>query len=98
MSTINSNNPASGAGQIQPQKTAVDTRKRLADTLAPAEPQEVVAGNDELALSSRVETALETADFDSEKVERLREAIAKGAYPLDSMKISEKFIELEKLL
>jgi flagellar biosynthesis anti-sigma factor FlgM len=98
MSTINNSTLASGAGPIQPQKTAVDPRKRVPDSLAPAEPQPVAAGSDELALSARVETALETADFDNQKVERLREAIAKGAYPLDSMKISEQFIELEKLI
>jgi flagellar biosynthesis anti-sigma factor FlgM len=97
MSTIN-NNPASGVGPSQPLKTTVDTRKRATDGLAPTEPQPVAAGSDELALSAQVETALDTADFDSEKVERLREAIARGAYPLDSMKISEQFIELEKLI
>jgi flagellar biosynthesis anti-sigma factor FlgM len=98
MSTIDSNNTASGAGPIQPQKPAVDTRKRVLDSLAPAEPQPAATGSDELTLSSSVEKALETADFDSQKVERLRSAIAQGAYPLDSMKISEQFIELEKLI
>ena len=98
MSIINSNNSASGAGPIQPQKPAVDTRKHVVESLAPAEPQPAAAVSDELALSSSVEKALESADFDSQKVERLRAAIAKGDYPLDSMKISEQFVELEKLI
>lgn len=98
MSTINNNNAASGSGPIQPQKTAVESRKRVTDSMLPVEPQPVTTASDELALSAKVETALETADFDNQKVERLREAIAKGAYPLDSMKISEQFIELEKLI
>jgi len=53
---------------------------------------------DALTLSDKVTEALQEAEFDHKKVEELRFAIARGAYPLDSMKIAEKFIELEKLL
>ena len=53
---------------------------------------------DALTLSDKVIEALQEAEFDHKKVEELRSAIARGAYPLDSMKIAEKFIELEKLI
>lgn len=53
---------------------------------------------DALTLSEKVTEALQEAEFDHKKVEELRSAIARGAYPLDSMKIAEKFIELEKLI
>jgi len=53
---------------------------------------------DALTLSDKVTEALQEAEFDHKKVEELRSAIARGAYPLDSMKIAEKFIELEKLI
>jgi negative regulator of flagellin synthesis FlgM len=98
MTTINSNGPSPATSQIQSQKASVDARKRLQEPTAPLESPAATVSSDELALSSGVETALETAEFDSARVEQLRQAIAEGAYPLDAMKISEQFIELEKLI
>ncbi len=59
---------------------------------------DIAASQDALSLSEDVIAALQEAEFDHKKVEDLRSAIARGAYPLDTMKIADKFIELEKLL
>lgn len=56
------------------------------------------AGADVLALSNAVETAMQEAEFDRNKVEQLRAAIAEGGYPVDPMKIADSFIDLERLL
>jgi flagellar biosynthesis anti-sigma factor FlgM len=59
---------------------------------------EITGSQDAISLSDSVTETLHEAEFDHKKVEELRSAIARGAYPLDSMKIADKFIELEKLL
>ena len=37
-------------------------------------------------------------DFDADKVERIKQAIRDGNYPLDSRRIAESFVALEKLV
>ncbi|MGA0806382.1 MAG: flagellar biosynthesis anti-sigma factor FlgM [Pseudohongiellaceae bacterium] len=98
MTTINGNNPAPIMGQGQSPRTTLESGKRPAGAERAPESMPVAPAADEVRISAEVESALESAGFDSEKVQRLRDAIANGAYPLDSMKISERFIELEKLL
>jgi len=54
---------------------------------------------DSIELSSEVAKALASAEgFDSEKVEKIKEAIAKGEYPIDSRQIAKSMADLEKLL
>ena len=45
-----------------------------------------------------VQEAEERAVFDAKKVDSIKEAIQNGSYPLDSRKIAENFMELEKLI
>jgi len=45
-----------------------------------------------------VQEAEEKALFDSKKVDSIKEAIQNGSYPLDSRKIAENFLELERLI
>jgi negative regulator of flagellin synthesis FlgM len=42
--------------------------------------------------------ALEEATFDAAKVANIKEAIENGNYPLDSRKIAENFVALERLI
>jgi len=55
-------------------------------------------GGDELKLSEATAAALESAEFDSEKVNQIKEMIAKGEYPLDEKRIAESFYALEQLI
>ena len=52
----------------------------------------------DVELSKAVQEAEERALFDSKKVDSIKEAIQNGSYPLDSRKIAENFLELERLI
>ena len=56
------------------------------------------SGGDELKLSEATAAALESAEFDAEKVNKIKEMIAKGEYPLDEKRIAESFFALEQLI
>lgn len=56
------------------------------------------AGVDEVVLSEATETALSQAEFDQAKVERIKQAIADGNYPLDARRIAESFASIESLI
>jgi negative regulator of flagellin synthesis FlgM len=54
--------------------------------------------SDELALSNTSQKAASGPDFDQQKVDRIKKAIEEGNYPLDSRRIAESFVALEKLI
>ena len=49
-------------------------------------------------MSAEAKTELDKAGFDSEKVERIKQALSDGNYPIDARKIAEGFAEIEQLL
>lgn len=53
---------------------------------------------DRVELSADAKAELEKAGFDTEKVERIKQAISEGNYPIDSRRIAEGFSDIEKLL
>ena len=53
---------------------------------------------DEVVLSERVTMALSKADFDQEKVDRIKKAIEEGNYPLNNRRIAENFAALERMI
>ena len=54
--------------------------------------------NDELILSKAVESSLANAEFDADKVDRIKTAIREGNYPIDAVKVAESFIALERMI
>ncbi len=60
--------------------------------------QVVELRSDRVELSAEARTELDRAGFDSEKVERIKQALADGNYPIDAKRIAEGFSEIEKLL
>jgi len=56
------------------------------------------AAVDEVVLSEATEAALSNAEFDQAKVERIKQAIADGNYPLDARRIAESFASIESLI
>jgi flagellar biosynthesis anti-sigma factor FlgM len=102
MSIINQNMPLgpNATGQLERKNVKNDSTKDPVATTTDSSLGNTgtTESQDALALSDNVTEALQEAEFDHKKVEELRSAIARGAYPLDSMKIADKFIELEKLL
>ena len=54
--------------------------------------------NDELILSKAVESSLANAEFDADKVARIKTAISEGNYPVDAAKVAESFVALERMI
>ena len=53
---------------------------------------------DRVELSVEARAELDKAGFDAEKVDRIKQALADGNYPIDSRRIAEGFSDIEKLL
>lgn len=60
--------------------------------------QATPTAKDEVKLSGVAARAASGPDFDREKVERIKKAIEEGNYPLDSRRIAESFVALEKII
>jgi negative regulator of flagellin synthesis FlgM len=75
-------------------KDAVRTPEHSADTPAPA-PAPV---SDELKLSEVALKAMQEPEFDRAKVDAIKTAIQQGQYPVDSRRIAENFVAIEKMI
>ena len=54
---------------------------------------------DSVELSSQVTDALKTeTGFDANKVEKIKQALAEGEYPINAQRIAKEMYDLEKLL
>ena len=96
---------ADGSGDISRSlvKTGLDTRQVKRGSEGEAEVSSLLggekpAGVDEVVLSEATEAALSQAEFDQAKVERIKQAIADGNYPLDARRIAESFASIESLI
>ena len=58
----------------------------------------LVRRDDEVQLSDLARQAMQEPEFDRAKVEAIKTAIQQGQYPLDSRRIAENFISLEKMI
>lgn len=64
--------------------------------VAPSAP--VPAPSDELKLSAVAQKAMQEPEFDRAKVEAIKLAIQQGQYPMDSRRIAENFVAIEKMI
>jgi negative regulator of flagellin synthesis FlgM len=53
---------------------------------------------DEFVLSETARSALQADTFDRSKVEAIKQALRDGNYPLDSRRIAESFVAIERLI
>ena len=53
---------------------------------------------DEVKLSAVAQKAIQEPEFDRAKVEAIKEAIQKGQYPIDTRRIAENFLAIEKMI
>jgi len=56
------------------------------------------AGADKMDLSAEATRLLAEPGFDAGKVLAIKQAIAEGNYPLDSKRIAESFVALERMI
>ena len=57
-----------------------------------------VRQDDEVQLSQVARQAMQEPEFDRAKVEAIKTAIQQGQYPLDSRRIAENFVAIEKMI
>lgn len=55
-------------------------------------------GGDTVSLSNVAQKAMAEPDFDRAKVEAIKQAISQGQYPLDSRRIAESFVAIERMI
>ena len=53
---------------------------------------------DELRLSKVAQQVMQEPEFDRAKVEAIKTAIQQGQYPVDSRRIAENFVAIEKMI
>ena len=53
---------------------------------------------DEVKLSAVAQKAMQEPEFDRAKVEAIKVAIQKGQYPIDTLRIAENFLAIEKMI
>lgn len=71
---------------------------RAKENEGPRASSSIRPASDEVALSNISKKAASGPDFDQQKVDRIKKAIEDGNYPLDSRRIAESFMVLEKLI
>jgi negative regulator of flagellin synthesis FlgM len=65
----------------------------VAPVKSPARP-----GADTLSLSNVAQKAMQEPGFDRVKVDAIKQAIQQGQYPLESRRIAESFMAIEKMI
>jgi negative regulator of flagellin synthesis FlgM len=96
-------NPISQFGRIAQMDTSArasaakgEPRTKTTDTEATANAS--ASQSDELQLSQVARQAMQEPEFDRAKVEAIKTAIQEGKYPVDSRRIAENFVAIEKMI
>ncbi|MDA0847948.1 MAG: flagellar biosynthesis anti-sigma factor FlgM [Proteobacteria bacterium] len=96
--------PISSLGRTTQADLAAENRlKKIEDDKRNAaqsgqSPRAAEPAEDRVELSGIDARAMAAPDFDSEKVERIKQAIRDGNYPLDARRIAESFVSLERMI
>jgi len=61
-------------------------------------PAKASPGADKISLSNVAQKVMAQPEFDRAKVDAIKTAIQQGQYPLDSRRIAENFIAIEKMI
>ena len=71
---------------------------RTSATAAEETPRAAAPATDELRLSKLAQQVMQEPEFDRVKVEAIKTAIQQGLYPVDSRRIAENFVAIEKMI
>lgn len=70
-----------------------------ANEAAPESPAKVLPPEtDQVKLSAVAQKAMQEPEFDRAKVEAIKLAIQQGQYPIDTRRIAENFLAIEKMI
>jgi negative regulator of flagellin synthesis FlgM len=84
--------------QVNPGADKINSNKASNAAQPAVEKAPVQPATDEVILSEAAESALADTAFDSAKVDRIKQAIQEGNYPLDAKRIAESFLSLERMI
>lgn len=83
-------------------KASLDRTKRKAvdngDNNLPTSVKAPPSSKDEVVLSNITQKAMAEPAFDRSKVESIKQAIQDGNYPINSRRIAESFVAIEKMI
>lgn len=85
LTSIKSEQPKGDAARVRPEESDIASNVVQLDT-------------DRVELSVEARAELDKAGFDADKVDRIKQALADGNYPIDARRIAEGFSDIEKLL
>lgn len=73
-------------------------QERSSEAVAESPVKVAAAPSDEVKLSDIAQQATQEPQFDRAKVEAIKLAIQQGQYPMDSRRIAENFMAIEKMI
>jgi negative regulator of flagellin synthesis FlgM len=79
-------------------QAAAKAQERLSDAASETLLKAAPAQSDEVTLSELAQKAMEEPEFDRAKVDAIKLALQQGQYPMDSRRIAENFIAIEKMI
>ena len=77
---------------------AAKVSERPSDAMSEAAVKPAGMQTDQLQLSEVAQKAMQEPEFDRAKVESIKLAIQQGLYPVDSRRIAENFVAIEKMI
>jgi negative regulator of flagellin synthesis FlgM len=79
-------------------QVSAKAQERSAEAAPESRVAPVPRQTDEVQLSAVAQKAMQEPEFDRAKVEAIKLAIQQGQYPLDSRRIAESFLAIEKMI
>ena len=79
-------------------QASAKAQERASDAASEGLTKVLAPQTDEVKLSAVAQKAMQEPEFDRAKVEAIKLAIQQGQYPLDSRRIAESFLAIEKMI
>lgn len=79
-------------------QAAAKVQERPPEAAVPTNANASVGRSDEVKLSEVAQKAMQEPEFDRAKVQAIKTAIQQGQYPMDSRRIAENFMAIEKMI
>ena len=79
-------------------QASAKAQERASDAASEGLTKVLAPQTDEVKLSAVAQKAMQEPEFDRAKVEAIKLAIQQGQYPMDSRRIAESFLAIEKMI
>ena len=79
-------------------QASAKAQERASDAASEGLTKVLAPQTDEVKLSAVAQKAMQEPEFDRAKVEAIKLAIQQGQYPMDTRRIAENFLAIEKMI